>query len=338
MNMWELLFNIDNRAAGFTGILISILMVPMFLTGLSFVRRNTFDFKECPKTFRDIRSWILLIGASFFMSPLWLPRLIWRLIFRRKLGSCIPESGRLGGFLIFWEVHRSWKPVFVLLLLHGPNCWIWFMWPLTLVICDRLVRWERRKVSILLRSAELLKGKVVKLTFTPPPGFVYQAGMYAMLKCDNLNGEEWHPFTLTSAPEESFLSMHIRSPDDLDWCSALRRKLIEEPAIRISNGVADKELKKSRMKVIYDSYVPDGVNGDTEPEALSRPYRLEIYDDEGNVKSKFESSLDQRKHEDKIALCEGKEPGKDPESSPAGKWAAKDEEDDFLVKTEKERL
>merc|ERR1712226_538699 len=38
----------------------------------------------------------------------------------------------------------------------------------------------------------------------------------------------WHPFTLTSAPEERCISVHIRAPDALDWCSALRRRLVHE--------------------------------------------------------------------------------------------------------------
>jgi len=139
----------------------------------------------------------------------------------------LPSIGKkIGGFSIFWQVHKCWKPVFALLLMHGPQCWIWFMWPLVLVLCDRLMQKERRNLHVLLKSAELLKGKVMKLTFAPPPGFVYQAGMYTLLNCSVVNHEEWHPFTLTSAPEEGHLSVHIRCPDELDWCSALRRKLV----------------------------------------------------------------------------------------------------------------
>merc|ERR1719191_1748548 len=93
---------------------------------------------------------------------------------------------------------------------------------------------ERRKNGVLLRTAELLKGKVLRLTFTPPPGFQYQAGMYILLNCGTVSKEEWHPFTLTSAPEDNYVSVHIRCPDELDWCSAMRRRLVETPAKAIS--------------------------------------------------------------------------------------------------------
>eukprot|EP00438_Fugacium_kawagutii_P008829 Skav213990 [mRNA] locus=scaffold2843:108348:112938:+ [translate_table: standard] len=52
------------------------------------------------------------------------------------------------------------------------------------------------------------------------------AGQYVMLHWKG----EWHPFTLTSAPEERHLTLHIRASATLDWCSALRRHLMLEAA------------------------------------------------------------------------------------------------------------
>merc|ERR1719469_210969 len=94
---------------------------------------------------------------------------------------------------------------------------------------DRLISQERRSAQVMLRSAELLKGPVLKLHFTAPVGFTFQAGQYVQLCCDQVNPEEWHPFTLTSAPEEQFLSVHCRCPDELDWCSEFRRAAFERP-------------------------------------------------------------------------------------------------------------
>jgi len=143
---------------------------------------------------------------------------------------------KLGGFRIFWSVHQNWKVVYVLLLVHGPNVWIWFLWPLVLFVCDRLVSRERRQQHVVLQRAELLEGNVMKLVFNVPNGFVYQAGQYVQLCCEQVNPEEWHPFTLTSCPEEDFISVHIRCPDELDWCSDLRRKLVELPTEYLTNG------------------------------------------------------------------------------------------------------
>jgi len=46
-----------------------------------------------------------------------------------------------------------------------------------------------------------------------------EVGEYIFLNCRELALFEWHPFTLTSAPEEDFLSVHIRSAGD--WTNNL---------------------------------------------------------------------------------------------------------------------
>lgn len=35
-------------------------------------------------------------------------------------------------------------------------------------------------------------------------------GQYLFLNCPYIAGQEWHPFTISSAPEEDFVSVHIR--------------------------------------------------------------------------------------------------------------------------------
>jgi NADPH oxidase len=150
----------------------------------------------------------------------------------------VVTNKKVGGFQLFWAAHKNWAIIFCLMLIHGPQFWIWFMWPLMLVISDRLLQRQRRKSTVRLESAELLKANVMKLTFKQPRGFLYQAGHYAQIACEQVSQEEWHPFTISSAPEEEYLTMHIRCPDELDWCSALRRTLIEEPVKAVSQGKA----------------------------------------------------------------------------------------------------
>lgn len=50
-------------------------------------------------------------------------------------------------------------------------------------------------------------------------GFKMGAGQYIFLQCPSISQLEWHPFTLTSAPEEDYFSVHIRVVGD--WTAAL---------------------------------------------------------------------------------------------------------------------
>jgi predicted ferric reductase len=41
-----------------------------------------------------------------------------------------------------------------------------------------------------------------------------RAGQYIFLSCPEISYFQWHPFTLTSSPEEDYLSVHIRVVGD----------------------------------------------------------------------------------------------------------------------------
>ena len=143
-------------------------------------------------------------------------------------------------------MHMSWKLIYVLLLLHAPTrLWIWFFFPALFVIVDRLLLANHQAMYLSLRSVKLLPRDVIGLTFEVPQGFAYQAGQYILLGWKG----EWHPFTLTSAPEENCISVHIRAPNTLDWCSSLRKRLTEEAPAEAAGSKPD---KPPRAPVLFE--------------------------------------------------------------------------------------
>lgn len=50
-------------------------------------------------------------------------------------------------------------------------------------------------------------------------GFRMEVGQYIFINCPSISLLEWHPFTLTSAPEEDFFSIHVRAAGD--WTERL---------------------------------------------------------------------------------------------------------------------
>jgi len=155
---------------------------------------------------------------------------------RRGSNSC---SRRCGGYKLFAKMHSLWKWIYLLLILHAPaRLWIWFFFPCLFILVDRVLQSQQQHPYVTLKNVKKLPRDVISLTFEIPKGFTYQAGQYILLGWRG----EWHPFTLTSAPEERRLSVHIRAPSSYDWCSALRKRLlVEAPAAR-APGISETPL------------------------------------------------------------------------------------------------
>ena len=51
--------------------------------------------------------------------------------------------------------------------------------------------------------------------------FKMAPGQYVLIQCPSISTLEWHPFTLTSAPQDDYFSVHIRAAGD--WTEALRQ-------------------------------------------------------------------------------------------------------------------
>ena len=62
------------------------------------------------------------------------------------------------------------------------------------------------------------------LEFDRPQNFDYKSGQWVRIA--HINSREYHPFTLTSAPHEENLSLHIRAVGP--WTTNLRHTYVAE--------------------------------------------------------------------------------------------------------------
>lgn len=69
---------------------------------------------------------------------------------------------------------------------------------------------------------------------------VTRAGQYIFINCPDISYWQWHPFTLTSAPEEDFISVNIKMVGD--WTKAFGGALGCENGKYQSQGEADKRV------------------------------------------------------------------------------------------------
>ncbi|XP_058150088.1 dual oxidase 2 [Dasypus novemcinctus] len=135
---------------------------------------------------------------------------------------------RRRSFRGFWLTHHLYVLLYVLLIIHGsfaliqlPRFHIYFLVPALIYGGDKLVSLSRRKVEIGVVKAELLPSGVTHLRFQRPQGFEYKSGQWVRIACLALGTTEYHPFTLTSAPHEDTLSLHIRVAGP--WTTRLRQ-------------------------------------------------------------------------------------------------------------------
>lgn len=134
---------------------------------------------------------------------------------------------RRRSFRGFWLTHHLYILLYVLIIIHGslglvqlPRFYIYFLVPALIYGGDKLVSLSRKKVEIGVVKAELLPSGVTHLQFQRPQGFEYKSGQWVRIACLALGTNEYHPFTLTSAPHEDTLSLHIRAAGP--WTTRLR--------------------------------------------------------------------------------------------------------------------
>ncbi|XP_072989307.1 respiratory burst oxidase homolog protein E-like [Typha latifolia] len=156
----------------------------------------------------------------------------------RKNGAKLPfPLNRLTGFNAFWYSHHLLGLVYALLLVHGyflylvrrwyqRTTWMYISVPLLLYVGERTLRALRSKAySVKILKVSLLPGSVLTLTMSKPYGFRYRSGQYIFLQCPTISPFEWHPFSITSAPGDEYLSVHIRTSGD--WTKELKRIFVD---------------------------------------------------------------------------------------------------------------
>ncbi|NWZ11076.1 DUOX2 oxidase, partial [Agelaius phoeniceus] len=134
----------------------------------------------------------------------------------------------------FWITHHLYVLLYILVIIHGsyaliqqPRFYIYFIIPALIYSADKLYSLSRKKVEISVVKAELLPSApshlptgVTHLQFQRPQDFDYKSGQWVRIACVGLGTTEYHPFTLTSAPHDDTLSLHIRAVGP--WTTRLR--------------------------------------------------------------------------------------------------------------------
>lgn len=130
-------------------------------------------------------------------------------------------------FELFSYSHLLYVPWMALAIAHAPRFALFAGVPLVALAAEQIVRFRRRRPAAIVAGHALRSG-VTRLVLRRPPGFRFAAGDWIFLRVPAVARREWHPFTISSAPEREDLTVHVRSLGN--WTSALRRHVEEKHA------------------------------------------------------------------------------------------------------------
>uniref|UniRef100_A0A0E0C9Z0 FAD-binding FR-type domain-containing protein n=1 Tax=Oryza meridionalis TaxID=40149 RepID=A0A0E0C9Z0_9ORYZ len=185
--------------------------------------------------------------------------------FRRSVVKLPSPLHHLAGFNAFWYAHHLLVLAYVLLVVHSyfifltrewykKTTWMYLIVPVLFYACERTIRKVREnnyRVSIV--KAAIYPGNVLSLHMKKPPGFKYKSGMYLFVKCPDVSPFEWHPFSITSAPGDDYLSVHIRTLGD--WTTELRNLFGKACEAQVTSKKAT--LSRLETTVVADAQTED---------------------------------------------------------------------------------
>lgn len=146
---------------------------------------------------------------------------------------------RQRSYEVFWYNHHIFIIFYLALLCHGTGCFVrdstyayspfagsafwkhcigyqsfrWELVPLAIYLAERIYRLYRSrkgpKVLKILRHAS----KLLEIRFEKD-GMEYKAGQWIFVKFPDIMANQWHPFSISSCPEDTYVSIHIQQLGD----------------------------------------------------------------------------------------------------------------------------
>jgi len=122
---------------------------------------------------------------------------------------------RRSAYWLFWACHHAFAVFYVCLLFHGPVAIWWCGVPLLLYAAERLWRVARGQKVVFLRAVRWLD-PVLALEFAPEDrdAFQFVEGQYLYLSVPAVEGDSYHPFTISSSVGDrdnlGYITCHIR--------------------------------------------------------------------------------------------------------------------------------
>ncbi|KAI9099011.1 hypothetical protein K1719_024778 [Acacia pycnantha] len=207
---------------------------------------------------------LVLMAIAYILAQPW---------FRRNRLNLPTTIKRLTGFNAFWYSHHLFVIVYALFIIHGyflylskkwykRTTWMYLAVPMLLYACERLIRAFRSGYeTVRILKVAVYPGNVLALHMSKPQGFKYTSGQYINVNCSDISPFQWHPFSITSAPGDDYISIHIRTLGD--WTSQLRAVFANacQPANDGQSGLLRADMLQGNNKPRMPRLLIDGPYG-----------------------------------------------------------------------------
>lgn len=187
------------QAGGITGHFMLLVMVLMYTTAHHKIRQQCFE-----------AFWYTHHLAFFFMLAL----------YSHATGCFVRDS-----------VDPDYIPTFPFYsTAHclGYQSWRFIIWPGIIYFGERVWREIRARRSTRLSKVLVHPSGAMELRIMKP-SFKYVPGQWLFIQVPDVSHFQWHPFTITSAPDDPYVSIHIRQVGD--WTRALGERLGAGPSV-----------------------------------------------------------------------------------------------------------
>ncbi|ORX35783.1 ferric reductase NAD binding domain-domain-containing protein [Kockovaella imperatae] len=178
---WEIHYT---QPGGFTGHVMLLIMLLMYTTAHKTIRQRCFE-----------AFWYTHHLAFFFMIG----------FYTHATGCFVRDSVDPDYVAVF--------PFYSTNHCLGYESWRFAIWGGILYFSERVWREVRSRRQTAITNVKIHPSGALELRFVKP-SMKYKAGQWLFLNCPEVSKWQWHPFTISSAPEDPFISVHIRQVGD----------------------------------------------------------------------------------------------------------------------------
>ncbi|KAH0542115.1 hypothetical protein GP486_008667, partial [Trichoglossum hirsutum] len=172
-------------------------------------------------------------------------------------------------FFLAWSVHGAWcmiKPDIQPFCAGTGVFWEYWMYGGFIYLLERILREVRGRHKTFISKVIQHPSNVVEIQIKKE-NTKTRAGQYIFLCCPEVSLWQYHPFTLTSAPEEDYISVHVRCVGDFTkalakslGCSFEKGGGNDTRVVGVSKEEGDAEVDPAIRRILPRIYI-DGPFG-----------------------------------------------------------------------------